>query len=236
MSESLIIRNDASLSVLWTDKAKALKIDALEIGALIGKVTNAAEQQEAVKAQQAIQNILSAAEKARKSCKEPVLEFGRTIDASAKGFVAELIEEMTRISTLIGNFQATEQAKQRAAEALRQKELAELDYQRMEAVKNAKSPDEVAAIADHFADKAKERCQEIVQPIRAEGQIVRHDWTIEITDIWLLARCHPTCVKIEPRISEIKELLKTSAKLQGVKATEITKASVLPVGCKVIDV
>ena len=48
------------------------------------------------------------------------------------------------------------------------------------------------------------------------------DLEITVTNIWKLARSHPTCVTIEPRISEIKSLLKSGIKVAGVTSKELT--------------
>lgn len=63
-------------------------------------------------------------------------------------------------------------------------------------------------------------------PVRAEGQRVATEWEITVQDIWLLAKAHPTCVKIEPRLSEIKALLNMQVKVAGVMAAKVVKSSV----------
>lgn len=221
---ALIVRNDAQLSIAFTEEAKAIKESALTTAALIGKVTNANEQAEAVTAQRELQQVLSSVEKARKACKEPVLEYGRKIDDAANQFKGELGAEMLRISRMVGDFQQLEQAKERAALAARNSELSKLEREKAAAVAQAKSHEQLDAIAEHFDRKAQ--AMPVITAARVEGQIVRQDFDVEITNIWDLARCHPTCVDIKPRMSEIKELLKTGAKLAGVKATPIVKAGV----------
>lgn len=221
---ALIVRDDAKLSVAFTEAAVAMRDEALAVAALVGKVTNAEEQESAVKAQSEMQRIRSLAEKARKACKEPVLEYGRTIDATAKSFITELDAEMLRVSKLVGDFQALEQMKLRAAEQARNEELQRIERDRAAALAKAASHEAADAINEHFTNQAS--ALPVKEPTRAEGQIVRQDWDISVTDIWTLARAHPSCVKIEPRISEIKELLKLGVKVQGVKAEVITKSSV----------
>lgn len=221
---ALIVRDDSKLLVSYTKEAEAMRDDALAIAGAIGKVTNAEEQQIAVNAQAEIQRVRQLAEKARKAAKEPVLEFGRKIDSAAKDFVSELDAEMTRISQLVGSFQQLEQMKMRAAEQARQEELTRLERERAEALSKASSHEAADAINEHFCTKAAQL--PVAESHRAEGQIVRQDWEISVKDIWTLARAHPTCVKIEPRISEIKELLKLGVKVQGITAELITKAGV----------
>lgn len=223
---ALIARDDARLAVAFTAEAVALKESALAVAGLIGKVTNATENATAVQAQVELKGILAQAEKARRACKEPVLEYGRKIDDAARSFCDELNAEMARVSLLVGNFQQLEQAKARAAERARNEELTRLERERAAAEAQATSHDALDAIAKHFNDKEKAISSDSPQPARIAGQIVRKDYEIEVTDIWLLAKAHPVCVKIEPRLSEIKEMLRQGVKVAGVRATEITTATV----------
>lgn len=233
--QSLIVRDDAKALVTFTDEAERLRESALETAALVGKVTNGDEQAAAVAAQTEIQRIIQLAEKARVACKAPVLEFGRKIDSTAKAFTVELDAEMMRVSKLVGDFQQLEQMKLRAAEQARNEELTRLERERADALAKAGSHEAADAINEHFSNKAAQL--PVAEATRAEGQIVRQDWEVTVTDPYLLARCHPNCVKIEPRLSEIKELLKLGVKIQGITAKEITKASVrVPTERKAIEV
>jgi len=67
-------------------------------------------------------------------------------------------------------------------------------------------------------------------PAKAEGQTTRTEWEVNIVDIWALARGHPACVKIEPRLSEIKSLLDEGVKVAGVTARRVTMVSVRTAG------
>jgi hypothetical protein len=57
-----------------------------------------------------------------------------------------------------------------------------------------------------------------------------------VSDIWTLARAHPGCVEIKPRLFEIRQLLDAGAKVAGVTANKITKVSVRSVGARALDV
>lgn len=228
MSEqALIQRNDAALSVTYTAQALALKETALALSGVVGKVTNADENQAAVAAQTELYKVKTLAEKARKAAKEPVLEYGKRIDTAAKEFVAELDEEMLRISKLIGDFQTLEQAKARAADQLRMQELAKIEREKAEALAKVTSHEQADAIHAHFNEQAQQSAIVApVVPIRAEGQVVKTDWQITVTNPYDLAKYHPACVKIEPRLSEIKMLLNEGITVKGITAEKITKASV----------
>lgn len=229
MSElAMMKRDDAGLSVSFTQAANELKELALSGSALVAKVTNASEQEVAVEALKEVQRIISLAEKARVSAKEPILEFGRKIDHAAKMFVAELGEEKVRLGALIADFQSLEQARIRAEQQAQQAELSRLEKERAEAAAKAKSHDELDAINKAHDDKvaAQESAAPVASPVRTDGQFVRTDWEITVTDVWTLARAHPACVNITPRLSDIKSLLNAGVKVAGVKAEKKVTASV----------
>lgn len=96
--------------------------------------------------------------------------------------------------------------------------------------------DAEAAAAAQRADEARQRIEsqaaaqrEEVAPVneaKAAGQVVRTEWKIEVTDIHLLYRAHSGCVKLEPRIAEIKSLLDAGVDVKGVRASKEVQSSV----------
>jgi hypothetical protein len=199
-------------------------------------VASAAENRLAVQAQAALQSLVSAVEKARKACKEPVLTIGRKIDQAAKDFVNDVDADLIRVSRLIGDFAQLEQARARAAEKLHKDELSRLERERAEAQAKATSHDELDQIAEDYCQKAA-AIQTPPEPVRADGQRITNDWEIVVTDIHKLYRHRPYCVKLEPLLAEIKNLLRDGTTPEGVLAKPIVKASVrLSAAPQTIDV
>jgi len=227
-NNELMVRDDAQHLIEITSTALALLDDALASAALVGKVRNADDQALAVDAQKQLKALMNATERSRKDVKEPVLAFGRLIDQKARDFIAEVDGEYKRVSRAVSDFQILEDQKRRAAEALKLKELARIEREREEALAAAQSIEEVDAIQHEANDKALAETQKVeaIQPARVEGQIVRTDWEITVTDLILLARAHPGCVTITPKVGEIKALLNMGVTVQGVKAEKVTKAGV----------
>lgn len=226
MSSAIIVRDDVGLKVWFGAEAQQQKDIALEKAAIIGKVTNADDQREAVEAQKALAELLSVVEKARKEAKEPILNFGRLIDFTAQKFTEDLKAEQLRIARLVGDFQALEQRRIWAAQQAENERLAQLEREKAAELAKAASLEEVNKVQEVFNNRAQAEAVPIPQATRTEGQRVTQEWVIEITDPWLLARSHPTCVKIEPLKSEIKELLNAGVQVKGVRATKETKAGV----------
>jgi hypothetical protein len=145
MSEALIIRDDHALSISFTPAALEMKRDALGLASLINRVSTADENASAVDAQKELKRILTLCETARKQAKEPVLDFGRTIDASAKQFAEDITSELNRVGRLVSDFQMLELAKQRAAEAARRLEEEKLERERQAEQRRIRLEAEAAA-------------------------------------------------------------------------------------------
>jgi hypothetical protein len=227
MTQALIRRDDRSLSITFTETALQMKEMALARSALIGLVNSPATQEAAVRAQQEIANALGQVEKARTACKAPIIDFGRKIDEAARTFVEDLKYEQVRLATMVGDFQKLEEQRVRAAQQAENERLSKLERERAEALRTAESHDQVDKIQEHFNERAKvEAPQQPIAPARAEGQRVQDDWEVTVSDVHLLYRAHPTCVKVEPLIGEIKSLLKAGVDVKGVVAKRIKKAGV----------
>lgn len=225
-TEALIIRNDATMRVTFSLHAEEMKEVALCAASVVGRVTSVEEQERAVDAQKALQTLLNAVESARQFAKEPVLTFGRSIDQAAKDFIEELKAEMLRISTLIGTYQQQELARQRAEQQAQNEKLLAIEREKAAALAKAKTEAEVDAVQEHYNNKAAVMAPPPAEPARANGQRIVTDWDIVVTDIHELYRHHPNAVKMEPRLSEIKELLKRGDKVRGVRASEVVRAGV----------
>lgn len=235
--QALIRRDDANLRIDFTEAALALKANALEAAALIGKVDSPETQIPAVAAQTQLWTFIGLCEKARRAAKEAPLEFGRRIDQTHKEFVQEVKDEYLRLSEAITSFQQLEAARVRAEQQAANDRLLEIERERARELQQAKSHEQMEAIQEKFAKRAEAEAPAApITPARAPGQRVTEDWEITVVDIWLLAKAHPGCVKIEARLSEIKSLLDAGVKVAGVLAKRAIKAGVAPKTPKAIDV
>ena len=113
--------------------------------------------------------------------------------------------------------------------------LATAEIERQKALAQAESHAKLDAINERFCEQSAQL--PTATAARAEGQVVKFDWEITVKDIWALARSHPMCVKIEPRLNEIKALLESGARVAGVEAKKVPKSSVrIGLDRKVIEV
>lgn len=223
MTEALITIDRQSQSIAISGELEAKKESVLTESALVCRVIDAETNKTAAIAQQNLSELRRLVEKAEEEAKKPLNKLRNSIIETCREFLAEVRGEEMRLAKLAGDFQALENAKRRAAENAEAERLSQLERDRQKALAEAKTHEELDKVQERFHEKTQETIAAPV-PIRAEGQKVIEDWEIEVTDIWLLARAHPACVEIRPRLSEIKGLLKAGATVKGIRAEKITLA------------
>lgn len=227
MSDQLIVYRGDLPKIEVSKDALLMKEAALSAAALIGRVVNAAEQEDAVSAQLELKRVSALFESARLQVTKPLLEAQRSIKSLVDDHREELNKDLIRISRLVGDFQALEIAKQRAAEAAKMAELNSIEREREQQLASANTHEEREAIQAVAMMKVAEANIPVEPPVaRSKNQVIRYDWEITVTDIHLLFRSHPQCVKIEPRFSELRILLDSGVTPQGVKAERRIKAGV----------
>jgi hypothetical protein len=255
MTTELIVRPPEKLArYSLNDTAKELKSLALDASALIGKVTNAEENDQAVNAQRELKRVMNMLEKDRKDAKEPLLEAGRQLDSMIAKEKEDIDAELGRVSELVSGFAIKERQRLQEEQRLQQAELERIEREKQAALKRiadetAKQEAEAAAIKDERARKerleaiaetsnnmvstvteqAQDKAYVAAKPIiqtRAEGQRVSEDWEINVTNPYDLARFHPDCVEIKPRLTEIKRYLNQGREIHGIVAKRVTKATV----------
>lgn len=180
MSEesSLILAPPAPIEKLKLNPAGEQMLEvALSNAALIGKVTNADENNTAVQAQVGLKQVVSQFEKAGKAIRDPHTKFCKDVIAFVEAQTKDAVQELDRISNTIANFHQLEMAKQRAAEnaarlereRIEQERLAEERRVREEAMAAQRKLDEEAAAARRQAQEATNAKQ------RAEAEALQRE-------------------------------------------------------------
>lgn len=254
MTNGLILFKRDTLEFSFNDHAKELKELALSGAALVGRVTNAQENKTAVEAQKELRRVISMFEKERKTAKEPLLEAGRALDRAVAGEQEDLDREEGRLSQLVAEFQLAEQRRVNEERRKQQDELDRIERERQAELKRiadeqAAKEAEARKITDEAARKAREaqlkaeaeaaklRVDEAaaaksyvesrpIETTRTDGQVVKTDWNIQVTNPYELAKYHPDCVKIEPLLTPIKAALNEGRTIRGITAEKILKAGV----------
>lgn len=222
---ALIARQPSGLSFTFTPDALLLKEAALDSGALVGHVTNAEQNAVAVHAQREIKRVMALFEKERKAAKEPLLEAGRALDRAVTAEMVDLEKEFGRISNAVSAFQLAEARRLAEEQRLQQAELARIEAEKQAALAAATTVEQKTAIEEVAAAKVYVESRPVVAT-RSEGQIVKTDWEITVTNPYELAKYHPDCVTITARLTEIKAALNAGQTIKGIKAEKVTKSSV----------
>ncbi len=244
MSESLILISHDSNSVAATDAAQQLIEEALSIGALIGSVRNADENEEATKAQVAIKSVRKQIEEAYRSCKDPLVHIGRKLDVTFRMLTDELDKENGRIARLAGEFGMAENRRIAAERALAQEALAKLEREKAQAMAAAPATLEAQQLVmDDFSRRQARELPLPSAPTRAAGQKIREEWDIRTINVielarWALSTGKWDVLNIEVRKGVVKELLEGGmTSIPGLECRKVPKAGVtLPRAQKAIDV
>jgi len=156
-----------------------MRNEALEAGALVGRVNDEPTNAGATQALQAIKRVLNLCESTRKKVKEPVLDLARRIDQTAKDFSSDLQEEFRRISAACADYQTEQLERVKAQERARAEEAARIERERQEALRKIdqerqRAEEEVRrkAAAEAAAAKSKEEIDAAYARAQAEQQAI----------------------------------------------------------------
>lgn len=217
MSEEILkLLNHESGEIQIAPDSELLKQELLEQAASVTGVSDELDADLAANALKSITEVLKDVEAARKTVKAPVLELSRKIDGVAKDFGAQLGNEKTRISKLLGTFEAEQRRKQKEAE----REAARKEAERIE---QANEDGDLDAAVDDIAKIRTEAAQVAHRP---SGTVVRETWKFELLDIQALHKAAPHLCKIEPNNVMIREAIKTNQNIPGLRVWKEAKTHI----------
>jgi hypothetical protein len=197
----------------------AKKITVSDVATLAAATTIAAE----------LKGLVNGCEACRKEIKAPVLVIGDDIDLEAKNFKSPAQEQINRFATESGLFIEAEEARAEAArkaEEARQAAEAAAETARLNAIAAAERAAQAAkgkaaqAAAEAQAQKLRdEQIQSeidrsestpVALPVfvsKVAGASVNKTPEIFVHDLHALYKAHPQCVKLEEKLSAIKDLV-----------------------------
>lgn len=186
----------------------------------IESVADAFDAECAADALRNVSNALKDMEATRKAVKAPVLALGKRIDDTAKEFAADLETHKTRISRLLGDYEAAERKKQQDAE----RQAREAERQRLMAAEEAAASGDESAMEDAANDIAEIRTQTAESSYRPSGTAVRETYQFEVTDIEALFKAAPHLCKIEPDNAAIRAAIKKNQNIAGLRIWKEAKS------------
>lgn len=232
----LLVVSGMDASVSATDTAREVRDQLLAKARAGSVVKDAAGAGRAGELLKEIKAFTRQIEDARKEVKEPVLDLTRRIDGLAKELVGELEAEANRISRLVGAYQAEQN---RLAEEARRKAWEEEQRIKEEANRRIAEAQQTAKTEADFERKAEKieakAVQQIVEtrvaaaaaaPAKPAGLATRTEILFEVEDVQTLYKFSPSLVVLTPNAAAIKAILKTGAKLPGVRSWTESKTFV----------
>ena len=240
---SLILVSHDSLSVTATDAARALIEEAMAKGALIGSVRTPEGNTEAAEAQVALKIVRRDIEAAYRAAKDPIVQLGEKLDQTFRGLVEQLDREDWRIGNLAGEFALAERRRVAAAQILEKEALEKLEREKHAALAATADPVQQSKILEDFSLRAARELPLPMAPERADGQCIKIDWEIRLTNVvefarWALVSGRWECMSVEVKKTAVKEMLRGGMKsIPGLECKEVTSVGVrLPRARKEIDV
>lgn len=204
MNEIITVKNIAGAEVSIESGALAVRDELVGKAAQITAVDNRAEAGLAASVLKEISENLKEMEAARKTVKAPVIALGKRIDNLASEFATPLSREKSRLSVMIGAFQAEEERRAREeAERIRREELARLKAAEEEKRKAEEAARSISFDAAFEAQNKIEKSKSIIReaseiiinvpksaPKIENLRVVRYT-KFEVTDAASLMKTHP---------------------------------------------
>ena len=213
----------------------------------ITSIENETDQRNAIAIVSQLKAVTRDIEASRKIVKKPYDEAVAQINAIAREATASIALESSRLEGLMGAFQAEqrriqfekEQAARREQQRLAEEaEKARVDAERLR-LESEKAKGKKAAALREQAEDAEIKAGEAADAVsaappaviqeapRAHGASVSEGYDIEVVDIGLLYKSYPQCIKMEPRLMAIQDLIRIGRlDIPGVKLTPKIKVAV----------
>ena len=137
--------------------AIAAKEDALATSALIGKVTNRAENDAANNARKSLREVSGALDRQRKKMTDPFVEAQRLLIRTVEPHIDELKQEDARLELLVKDFTLAEQRRIREEQEAQQRELDRIERERQSELRRIQLEQERVERAAREAREAAER-------------------------------------------------------------------------------
>ena len=208
---------------------------ALEASGRIKAIASVSDLDAAAAALTKLKSLTRLVEDSRKEVKAPVLEVGRRIDGIARDYLTPLEAEAKRLSVIVGSYQEAQRRKaekEREEAARAQAEaLAEMNAKQAEAI--AQGDEEAAdAARAEAADKiaASQLAAINAEGPRPEGITSRTSWKFEVADIAALYAARPELCVVTPNNAAIRAVVKTGAKIPGLRVWQEAAAIVRVAG------
>jgi len=214
-------------------EAIAEKENALASSALIGKVTNRAENDEANNARKTLKEVSSAIDKARKKLTEPFVEAQRALIRAAEPHIDELNQEDARLQLLIKDFTLVEQKRIREEQEAQAREIARIEAERQAEllrIAREQAAKEAALERERLEAERKEReATEAIERQAREATNKKQREAAEKARIEAVQRAEAARIERERQQAELQARAQADALAASERAAEAARIESKPV-------
>lgn len=219
IEETALILAGQGYDLTVSPEAEKRKADLLVTSRHVTSVASNDDSGNAQRVSRALAAMRIEVEKCRKEVKEPVNRIGKLIDATAKNFLADIIEEEARITKLVGEHAEEVARIKREKEEAERRAFEEARAAREAAEAAAAAAADTGKISDVIAARRAEEqrkalfesrmaaSEEVATTNVAPG--VRFAWDFQVEDLNALADRRSDLVTIEPKRAMILNLLRS---------------------------
>jgi len=187
---------------------------------LVGRVTNADENQRAFQVQQLLVTFDKFLDEARQFAKKPAWDRCTAIDGLARSLREPIRDEITRLSRMIGNYQAQEETRIEAEKKAAREDLDRLEREKNAALAAAPTLDAQDAVREQFSLQAASLPMPVALQ-KPKGQSLKYTWEISIVDPAAFVCAHLELADVGIKRREVTAILDTGRSLVGIKAERV---------------
>lgn len=235
MSQALIaITQDEGLPIVISQSITDERDDTLFEASMIRKVTTDAEYQSACGVLQALKRLEKQKDEAQETVGKPFFKKWKAIIKAADDWWTEAKQAEVSLKSMVGEYDRAQREKAQEAERQRQAEASRIEQERLKKLqesRQAKTDEgatQAAKQAEHlYAEKQLVlAAAPVVTPPKASGVSSSPDIAFQITDIHALYKSAPSVVDLVPKARELKALLKSGLRPEGVRVHEVVNTRV----------
>lgn len=235
MSDALMtITQDEGLPIVISEGITQERDDVLFEASLIKKVETDAEYQAACEVLRSLKVLEKQKEESREAVGKPFFTKWKAINSMADEWWTEAKRVQNAMNSLVGSYDRAQRAKAEAAEKARRDEAVRIEQERIKKLQDARNATTEAQRTEAIKDAEQIHEQKqlvmaaaptVVAP-KAKGVSSTPDLAFEILDIHALYKSAPSVVDLVPKARELKALLKSGLRPEGVRVFESSNVRV----------
>lgn len=235
MSQAVIaITQDEGLPIVISDSITKERDEAIADASLIKKVTTDWEYQSACDVLKSLKVLEKQKDAAQEAVGKPYFRKWKEIIAAADEWWKEPKQIEASLKSMVGEYDRAQREKAQEAERQRQAEASRIEQERLKKLQEARTAPTEEKRTEAIQQAAEIQTEKqlvlaaapVVTPPKASGVSSSTDIAFQITDIHALYKSAPSVVDLVVRARELKALLKSGLRPEGVRVHEVVNTRV----------